>query len=81
MSLEDRLRELLASILPRREVAHTLDAMAGLREAGLDSFRLMQLISDLEDTFHITLGDDDLVDHNFSTLAALRDFISNRLAG
>jgi acyl carrier protein len=79
--IDAQLREMLAAVLPRgTEVAPTLDGVAQLRESGLDSFGLIQLIDSIETTFHIKLDDDDLEERHFSTIEALGGLIAAKLA-
>lgn len=80
-AMEARVRHLLADVLPRRELALGLNATDSLRAAGLDSLRLMQLITAIEDGLGIRLDDDDLQDRHFATLSALAALLAGKPGG
>lgn len=47
----------------------------------VDSLGLLKLIAWLENAFGITVGDADLDPENFSSLATIADFVTDRQAG
>ena len=56
-----------------------LDADAPLMQTyGIDSVSLLELVVGLEETFGITLDDGDFSIKNFTTVAAIRDFVRQR---
>lgn len=73
---ETRLREVLASLLPRANAAERIGAGEALRDAGLDSFRTLELISALEAEFDIRVDEDDLRDEYFATLGGLLSLLA-----
>lgn len=76
--VEQKLRRLLADVMPRAEATLHLPATTNLRELGLDSFGLMQLLSELDHSFDITLDEDDLQDSHFESIATITAFIINK---
>uniref|UniRef100_UPI003FF0B924 acyl carrier protein n=1 Tax=Candidatus Fimivicinus sp. TaxID=3056640 RepID=UPI003FF0B924 len=51
------------------------DADANLMEAGMDSLTTIKLIIHLENTFHFSYEDDDLLEENFKTMNIIADYI------
>lgn len=52
----------------------------GLLKTGIiDSFGFVELVVFIEQSFGLTLDDDDLNDSNFASLSALADFIQRKL--
>ncbi|MGK5543253.1 acyl carrier protein [Streptomyces sp. URMC 127] len=49
---------------------------ASLRELGLDSMQAIELLFAIEDTFGVTLADDDMNDATFATAGSLWTVIS-----
>jgi acyl carrier protein len=75
-SIEIRLRAILAEILPRQGVISRLGPDDPLRAAGIDSMRIMLLISAVQEHFEVTIQEDDLRDENFASLRAVAALIS-----
>jgi len=47
----------------------------------LDSFDIVSLISELNDTFDIEIGIDDMTNENFNSLSAVRKMVEHLLDG
>ncbi len=77
ITVSDKLCKLLAEITARSIDAST-DADLPLRDLGLSSLRMIQLIGDLESAFQIRVGDEDVDEDNFGTLSGLRAFVEGR---
>lgn len=75
------MRGLLADVLPRRELVLELGAFDSLRAVGLDSLRMMQLITAIEDGLGIRLEDDDLQDRHFASVSALAALLAGKGRG
>lgn len=78
------LRASVARVLEgvlKREVRPGVDAEVPLRELGLASLRMIQLIGDLESSFGIRVEDEDVEPENFDTLAALARFVDRKRGG
>lgn len=68
--MDARFTELLAPFLKflgEREITPE----ASLRELGLDSMQAIELLFAIEDTFGVTLPDDDMNDDTFATAGSL----------
>ncbi|MFD0312746.1 acyl carrier protein [Streptomyces flavalbus] len=76
--MDPRFLELLAPFLKflgDREI--TPDA--SLRALGLDSMQAIELLFEIEDTYGVTLPDDDMNDATFATAASLWAVVSAAL--
>lgn len=74
----DLFFEVLAPFLPVLG-EHRLTGDSRLRDFGLDSARAMDLLFHIEDTFDITLPDEDLNDQIFETVGSLWRAVSMAL--
>ena len=80
-TLDQTLRAMITGRLFLQATPDELDADVPLMETyGVDSVSLLELVVGLEETFGITLDDGDFTVANFTTLAAIRDFVRQRLA-
>ncbi|MFH8559484.1 acyl carrier protein [Streptomyces sp. NPDC017988] len=50
---------------------HEIGADSSLRDLGLDSMQAIELLFAIEDTFEVTLPDDDMNDATFATAGSL----------
>ena len=79
--IEQTLRTLIVERLFLPLDPATLDPDASLTQTyGVDSVSLLELVVGLEEAFGITLDDGDFKIKNFTSLAAIRDFVQQRLA-
>jgi acyl carrier protein len=76
VSTVDRIRVLVMDILPRTGMRAALGDSDVLAAAGIDSMRLMMLISALQLNFAITVEEEDLRDENFASVEALARFVT-----
>jgi acyl carrier protein len=74
--IDARLRALLAGRL-RLEPAEIADD-ASLRDLGVDSAALLNVVVGIEEVFGIDVYDDDVTLDNFGTLAAMRGYVARR---
>lgn len=72
------VRETVKSFI-QTELTYGLDEVdpeGDLLEQGIiDSMSLLRLVAFLEDTFQLKIQDEDLVPHNFRTLAGIESFV------
>lgn len=76
-SLADQLRQYILhelTAMPERPLADD----APLFESLLDSTSVLALVSFLEQSFHIEVGDNEIVPANFSTLRRLCAFVERK---
>ncbi|MFN3231947.1 MAG: acyl carrier protein [Alphaproteobacteria bacterium] len=80
MAMINKVRDMLDQVLGLGERAAILEAdtplLGNLPE--LDSMAVVELISDMEARFGITVDDDDISAETFATLASLVAFIEAR---
>jgi acyl carrier protein len=74
--LEQRVREVIASVLPRAELALTVALETPLRSVGFDSLALMELIANLELAFDLTVLEEDLDRYTFRTTAEILHYVA-----
>lgn len=79
--IEQTLRTMIVERLYLAVDPAALDADAPLMQTyGIDSVSLLELVVGLEESFGIVLDDGDFRISNFASLAAIRDFVQQRLA-
>lgn len=78
--MEEKLERVVSGVL-KREICFARDRDASLRDLGLASLRMIQLIGDLETTFGIRIDDAEVEPENFDTLSALLRFVGQKVAG
>jgi acyl carrier protein len=63
-----------------KEEFKSLDENESLLERGIiDSVKMIELISFLEEKYGIKVDDDDLYPENFDTIAAIENYVKNKL--
>jgi acyl carrier protein len=76
-AVEGVLRSEFGGTLGQRPIDPAEDLLVG---GIIDSFGLVTLITSLEGTFGINIGEEDVVPENFQTLAQLTAFVDAKLA-
>ncbi len=74
------MEELLRILKGYNEDVDFLTAQGIIDNELIDSMDVVSLVSELEDTFGIEMGMDDIISDNFNTVAAMWDMIQ-RLQG
>lgn len=75
--MEEKLERVVSGVL-KREVRFERDRDASLRDLGLASLRMIQLIGDLEAAFAIRIDDAEVEPENFDTLGVLLSFVERK---
>lgn len=78
--LEEKLARILSG-LTGKPVSVEAQAAVPLRELGLSSLRMIQLLTELESSFQIRIPDDDVDGENFGDLRSLASYLRGRLGG
>lgn len=68
----------MQELAPRRGVAQVADDESLVELGIVDSLGLFQLMAFLEETFSITVADDELIPDNFRTLATIDRFVRGK---
>jgi acyl carrier protein len=80
MNYESEIRRFIAETFLFGE-EKLLNGQESLLEAGIiDSTGVLELISHLEDYYHIKVNDDELVPENLDTIAAISLFLSKKMS-
>ena len=77
----DRYLNVLRATLPAGDGDAELRPEDRLRDLGLDSLLLVQLVVELEDEFRMTMPDDAIAPENFETVATVWETVSRSLSG
>lgn len=77
--MQDRVERLTGRVL-KRTLSLGRDGSAPLRDLGLASLRMIQLIAELEQEFGFRIEDDEVDPENFETLQALCNFVERKLS-
>ncbi len=81
LEIEQTLRTMIVERLFLQIDPAALDVNAPLMQTyGIDSVSLLELVVGLEESFGIVLDDGDFKIKNFTSIAAIRDFVQQRLA-
>lgn len=72
------IREFLLRHHPVQRVDAVADDQSLLLAGLLDSTLMLDLVSHLEKTLGITIGDDDLTPENFESIAAIQRYLRSR---
>lgn len=77
---EERTERLLRIVgsLCARALDLDRDGARSLRELGIGSLRMIELIGDLEATFGLRIADEEIDEENFGTLAGLDRFVRGK---
>jgi acyl carrier protein len=74
--LEQRVRQLIASVLPRPDLAYNAELDSPLRGIGFDSLAFMELIANLEVAFDVRMLEEDLDHYSFRTTSEIMRYIA-----
>lgn len=78
--IESKLKKMIVERLFLKVTPESIDTNASLVETyGVDSVCLLELVVGLEEAFGITIEDSDFNVKNFISVAALRDFVAERM--
>jgi acyl carrier protein len=79
-SVKDKIRDYITETAKYADVAGITDS-ASLIEAGvLDSLQLVRVVSFLEDTFGVTVADEEIVPKNFESIDGMEQLVLAKLA-
>jgi acyl carrier protein len=74
--MEDRIKEIIVTVLELSEDdAKQITEDTDLLEYGLDSMTCVEMVVNLEEEFGITVGEEDLLVENMSTISKIKDLV------
>ncbi len=80
MDIKDQIRQHIARNLLFSDNGFKYDDDASFLEEGIvDSLGIMDLVSFIEETFGLTVADEDLTPDNFDSVNKLANYIQHRL--
>lgn len=75
-ALEQQVREVVASVLPRPDLAYTVELDSPLAGIGFDSLAFMQLVANLETAFNVQMLEEDLDQYSFRTTSEIMHYVA-----
>ena len=76
--LESKIREIVGELLGENNQIDTIDGDYQLSNVGLDSIGFINMIVVLEDTFNITVEDDELLMRNCATIHKIKEYLNQK---
>ena len=77
--IKEQVREFIGKIAARRGVKSINDDVS-LTDAGvLDSMGIFRLVSFLEESFGVAIGDEEITADNFHSINAIQDFVAAKI--
>ena len=78
MSLRDRVSTLVNTNFPAIARSRLKDSDSFLESGAIDSFGVMELVSQLDRTFNIKTNDDDLMPDNFDSVELIVAYLRRK---
>jgi acyl carrier protein len=79
MSIQDQIRNYIAKNLLFSTNGYHYDDQASFLEEGIvDSQGVMELVAFVEDTFRVSVDDQDIVPDNFDSVSKLVDYVRRK---
>lgn len=79
-NMTERVEGILTQLLAR-PISLRADGQTPLRDLGLSSLRMIQLLGELEDSFDIRVTDEEVGPENFDTLDLLIAYLARKRGG
>ncbi len=76
---KDMIREFVLDAAQRKGLDSVTDEESLTENGVIDSLAIFRLVSFLEDTFGIRIGDDEIVNENFRSVNAIESFVTDKL--
>jgi acyl carrier protein len=82
MTIEEQIRQYVADNFLFSDDGYQLsDDVSFLEEGIVDSTGVLELVMFVEDTFNITVQDEEIVPENFDSVSRLAAYIRRKMAG
>jgi acyl carrier protein len=79
--IKDRVREFIMKIAVRRGVPKLTDDDSLTSTGVLDSLGIFRLVSFVEETFSVAIGDEEITNENFRSINAIQEFVLGKVDG
>jgi acyl carrier protein len=79
--VKDQVRDFIVQIAARRGVPSVKDDDSLITTNVLESMVLFRLVSFLEETFSVSITDDEIAPENFYSINAIQEFVTAKLNG
>ena len=77
-SIEQQLRDYIAQKILLVKRFPYPDEMSFLESGNIDSLNLMEIVVHIEEVYHITVADHEIVPDNFDSVCKIADFIRRK---
>jgi acyl carrier protein len=77
--VKDRVREFVMKIAVRRGMPKLADDDSLTSTGVLDSMAIFRLVSFVEETFSVAIGDEEITSENFRSINAIQGFVLGKL--
>ena len=77
-SIEQQLRDYIAEKILLADRFPYPDEMSFLESGNIDSLNLMEIVVHIEDVYHISVADHEIVPDNFDSVSKIADFIRRK---
>lgn len=78
MDMEGQIRQYIAQKMRPEDVADLSPEFRLIDRGILDSMGMFEVVAFVEDTFDVTVEDEDMVAENFETTGAIADLVSRK---
>lgn len=77
--VRDQIRTFVLSLAARNGVAEVADGKCLIEQGVLDSLGIIRLVQYLEETFRVSIGDEEITVDNFRTVDQISEFVISRV--
>jgi acyl carrier protein len=77
-TVKDQVREFVQTLASTKGVASFTDQEALLESGILDSLSIFRLVSFLEDTFRVRIGDQEITNENLKSVEAIEQLVLSK---
>jgi acyl carrier protein len=79
--MKDQIRDFVQELANAKGVSSFTDEESLLENGVLDSMTIFRVVSFLEDSFRIRIGDEDIYSENFETVEKIEKYVQSKWKG
>lgn len=79
-SIKEQIRQFVRESAQGKGVADMTDDQSLMESGVIDSLGIFRMVSFLEDTFGVRVGDDEIIHDNFQSVNDIERFVNTKLA-